>query len=122
MSATLNLSIVRTASFGPVAITCQRLAEDGVTLEVVPLAGWSAYAEVRKSPGKAVVLDLSPVITADDAAGLITLPKIDHTALANLPLGTHAWDLILEDPDGVRYPPLVSGKADITRTTTEPSP
>lgn len=117
----LDLTISRAVNFGPIAITAQRLAEDGVTLEIVPLAGWTAYAEVRKSAATAVVLDLAPVIAADDTIGLITIPEIDFAITAALPIGTHEWDIILQDPSGRRLPPLIAGEVHIDRPITQPS-
>ena len=112
----LDLAIARGADFGPVLISCQD-AEGAA----VPLAGWSAYAQARRSPAAAVVLDFAPVIAADDAAGLITLPALGHAATALLPAGIYAWDIILQDPAGIRYAPFLSGALAITTPTTQPA-
>ncbi len=116
----LNLEISRTTGMREARIYMKRLAEDGVTEEAVPLAGWSAFAEARKTPDQSVVVDFQPVIEPDDADGLVTLPAMSHTAAADLPLGGFPWDLILEQPDGTRLPPVVAGVLTISRTTTNP--
>ena len=78
----LNLEISRTTGMREARIYMKRLAEDGVTEEAVPLAGWSAFAEARKTPDQSVVVDFQPVIEPDDADGLVTLPAMSHTASA----------------------------------------
>ena len=110
----LDLEISRGTSFGPVSITCLTL---GVA---TPLAGYSAYAEVRKSAGGSVILDLTPTIEADDAIGLITLPEIDHALTDDLPAMDAKWDLILEDPSGKRLPPIIGGRVSINQPITQP--
>jgi hypothetical protein len=116
-AATLPLTLVRGADFGPVRILCRDAQGDPV-----PLAGWKAYAQVRKNPDQTVIIDLDPQIAPDDTAGEITLPAIPHPATHTLPLGGHLWDLILEDPGGIRRPPIVEGSFSITRTITVPEP
>lgn len=115
--ATLNLTINRGTTFGPVLIT----AKDG-TGAVVPLAGYTAYAEARKSAGRSVVIDFSPVIEADDADGLITIPAIPYADTADIPPCSVPWDLILESPDGVRMTtPLIRGRVSINQIITQPA-
>jgi len=113
--ATLDLEISRGTNFGPVTIYC---LADGVA---VPLAGYSAYAEVRKSANGPVILDLAPVIEADDALGLITLPEIAFALTDPLPAMDAKWDLILEDPTGKRLPTLVGGRVEINQPITQPA-
>jgi hypothetical protein len=112
--ATLNLEILKGTTFGPVQIICKDAA--GV---VVPLAGWSAYAEVRKDEKSSVILDLAPVIAADDAAGLVTLPEIGWQTTDDLPTMVGQWDLILEDPSGRRLPPFLGGRVTIALPITQ---
>lgn len=114
-AANLDLEISRGTNFGPVTITCKAA---GV---IVPLAGYTAYAEVRKSPGSAVILDLTPVIEDDDAIGLITLPEIDHALTDALPSMDAKWDLILEDGAGNRLPPIIGGRVAINQPITQPA-
>lgn len=116
MPATLDLAITKGCDFGPVLITCK----DALGA-AVPLAGWKAYAHVRKRSGLPLVLDLAPVIAADDAAGLVTLPALDWQATAELPTGTYIWDLILEDPAGTRYEPPLAGELRVAEVATQPT-
>ena len=114
-AAKLNLSLVRGTDFGPVQIFCKDSAD-----AAVPLAGWKAYAEVRKTPDDSVVFDLAPEIAADDVDGLVTIPAIAHADSLSKPLGGFKWDLILEDPAGKRIPyPIVAGTFTIARTITD---
>ena len=112
--ATLNLEILKGTTFGPIQITCKDAA--GVP---VPLAGWSAFAEVRKDEKSSLILDLAPVIAPDDAAGLVTLPEIAWDATDDLPVMVGQWDLILEDPDGRRLPPFLGGRVTIALPITQ---
>lgn len=115
MSAgTLDLTITSGATWPGAELTCKDA--DGV---VVPLAGWSAFAEVRKSPSGDVILDLAPLIASDDSAGLITIPAIAWTATDDLPHGGYRWDLILQDDHGVRYEPTLEGTVTVRKTTTQ---
>jgi hypothetical protein len=112
--ATLNLEIIKGTTFGPVQITCKD--SNGTP---VPLAGWSAYAEVRKDEKSALILDLAPVIAADDAAGLVTLPEIPWSTTDDLPVMVGQWDLILEDGTGRRLPPFLGGRVNIALPVTQ---
>ena len=114
--ATLNLTIKRGTTFGPILIT----AKDG-TGAVVPLAGYTAYAEARKGPGSEVVIDFTPIIEADDADGLITIPAIPHATTKDIPSCSIPWDMILEAPDGTRATePLLEGRVSINQLITPP--
>ena len=116
MSGTLNLAITQGCDYGPVLITCK----DGAGA-VVPLAGWKSYAHVRKRSGLPLVLDLAPVIAADDAAGLVTVPALDWEVTAGLAVGKYIWDLILEDPAGIRYEPPLAGEFSVAEIATQPT-
>lgn len=117
MSASiLNLEIVRGTTFGPIQILCKDA--NGAP---VPLAGWSAFAEARDSPKTPVIIDLLPVIEANDTAGIITLSKIPWQSTRILEFQSIEWDLILQTPNGDRLPPFIAGKIHITNTLTQPS-
>jgi hypothetical protein len=111
----LNLTIKRGTTFGPVLMT----AKDELGA-AVPLAGYVAYAEARKDPNSPVIIDFAPVIEADDAEGLITIPAILHTATDDLPSCSLQWDLIMQSPDGTRAR-LVAGRVSINQITTQPA-
>lgn len=112
---TLNLTIKRGVSFGPARIICRNAAG-----EIVPLAGWQAYAQMRKSPDDPVLIDFSPNIASDDADGLVTLPVISYSLTAALSNGVFFWDLILQTPDGRRLDPSLSGTVTVSTPLTQP--
>jgi len=85
----------------------------------VHLAGWSAFAQVRRDPVGDLILDLVPVIDPSDSSGLITIPAIAWSATAALPDGVYQWDLILQNPAGLRYPPILSGSYTIASINTQ---
>ena len=115
--AVLNLTIKRGTTFGPVLITCKDM--NGA---VVPLAGYSAFAEARKGPESTVIIDFAPVIEANDAAGLITIPAIPYSTTKDLSPCLVQWDLILQSADGTRATePLFSGKVSINQLITQPA-
>ena len=116
MVSPLNLEIVKGTTFGPIQIFCKDAA--GVA---VPLAGWTAYAEVRRDGKSTIISDLVPVISATDALGLVTIPEIHWSATAELPLMVAQWDLILQDPAGRRLAPCLGGRVTISLTITQPS-
>lgn len=113
--ATLNLEIAKGTNFGPVLIYCKD--SEGAA---VPLAGWSAFAEVRKDERGSVILDLSPSIESNDAAGLVTIPEIPWETTDTMPTIFAQWDLILEDTSGKRLSPLIGGRFSINAPITQP--
>ena len=110
-NAPISLTLFRGTTFGPLTITCRDSAG-----ELVPLAGWAAYAQARLHDG--TVLDLLPSIAADDAAGVVTLAALSWQDTADLPVGTGDWDLILETPQGQRLPPFFGGKFIVSAPST----
>ena len=104
----------RGINFGPVEITG---TDDNDT--PTALAGWKAYAQVRRVSDGPLILDLAPVIEADDADGLITLPEVLPDASRLLTAGSYVWDLVLEDPDGRLLEPVLGGKFVISSTVTQ---
>lgn len=112
---TLNFQIKRGVSFGPARIICRNAAG-----EIVPLAGWQAYAHMRKSPDDPVLIDFNPQIASDDADGLVTLPVISYAITADLTNGVFFWDLILQTPDGRRLDPSLSGTVTVATPLTQP--
>jgi hypothetical protein len=113
---TVNLTLSRHIDFGPVEL---HATDDNQA--VVELAGWKAYAHVRKNAASPLVLDFAPVIAVDDAAGLITLPQISHDATAGIAGGTYVWDMILEDPTGYRGDPVMGGTVTFGSPITQPA-
>lgn len=113
----IPLTIRRGVTFGPITIICR----DALGA-AIPLAGWSAYAEARKTPDGPVVLDLVPVIAADDALGIITIPAIAHTATTSLSDSLLGFDLILGTPIGTRIDSGVAGTIHISTPYTQHAP
>ena len=113
-AATVDLEIERGTNFGPVVITC---TNEGVP---VPLAGYSAFAHVRKGPGSPLILNLSPVIEADDTEGIITLPEIDNALTDDIPPMDAKWDLIIRNAAGKKLPTIIRGRISINQPITEP--
>ncbi len=111
----LNLEILRGTTFGPITITCKDAAG-----EPVPLAGWSAHAHARRDGETATLIDFAPVIEADDADGLVTIPEIPWESTIELPISIAPWDLILQDPTGRRLPPFLGGRVTIANPSTLP--
>lgn len=115
--ATLDLAINRFTTFGPIRITCKD--SSGVP---VPLAGYTAFAEIRKDQNHPVIIDLAPVIESDDSDGLITIPAIPPSISKELASTGARWDMILQAPDGSRATePILSGLVSINLPITQPS-
>lgn len=109
----LDLIIFAGLDFGPVSITC-RQSKDG---PVFDLTGWQAFAEVRKTVGSAVIVDLSPTIpTPTDGIVVLQLTRAQTAALA---VGGYQWDLVLQDADGKARRPFVAGKITIAKAVTQ---
>lgn len=111
----LNLEITRGVDSPIIRLTCKNSIGNAV-----PLAGWTAYAHVRKASGAPLILDLAPVIEDDDSAGLVTIPSIPWADTEDLTPGTFYWDLLLEDPDGIRQGPILAGSFVISNPKTKP--
>lgn len=114
MLTNTNLTIVRGTTFGPILITCKDAAG-----AAVPLAGWSAFAEVRRDEKSGVIIDFLPVIASNDSAGLVTIPVIPWTLTDDLTDVFARWDLILQDPTGRRLPPFIGGRVSIISPVTQ---
>lgn len=117
MSGTLDLTIRRGTTFGPVLITCKD--GDGLAFS---LAGYKAYAHIRSDENaEELYLDLSPEIAANDAAGLITIPQLSAATTTALEPFKGRWDLILEDATGVRLTePVLIGRVTVSSLITKP--
>ena len=109
--ATLNLSMVAGATFGPVTMTFKD--GDG---NPINLTGWSVWAEARIH---ATVINLAPTIT-DAAGGVVTISMTDEqTSLFEA--NQLNWDIMLENPSGERHGPYIKGTLTITRAVTQPT-
>jgi hypothetical protein len=113
--AILNLTIVRGATFGPVEIIAKNDAG-----QIVPLAGWQAFAHARKSATSPVAINLAPVIVPNDTVGLITIPEISWEMTKTYDFQTLEWDLMLQTPQGKRLVPRLGGTIQIVNASTQP--
>jgi hypothetical protein len=113
--ALLNLQIRRARTYTGLQVKCY-----GEGRVVVPLAGYTAYAQIRAGREGALIYDLAPTIAADDAAGLITIPPIPWAITDALPPGDYIYELILQDPAGNRYDPILTGNVKISTSITLP--
>lgn len=112
--ALLNLHIRRGITFGGMQITCKDAAGAPIAL-----AGWSAIGQIRSKTDPGVLIhDLAPVIAADDAAGLITIPKIPWETTATLAEGDYVYDIIPQNPAGDRLDPVLAGNVKISSVVT----
>ncbi len=113
---TLDISVNQSTDSDPIVISC--LDENG---DIFPLAGYTAFAEVRKCVCGEVVLNLSPAIESDDALGVITIPSINHGVSSLIKTGAYVWNLILQNEAGARLPePIIGGRFTVNRTPTNP--
>jgi hypothetical protein len=113
----LDIYINQHTDSDPITITCQD--ETGA---IYPLAGYTAFAHVRKCLCGASILDLAPTIDANDTAGVITIPSVTFAVAKTINSGTYSWDLILQKPDGTRLPPIIiSGNFVVCKTATQPT-
>lgn len=108
-----DLTLYLHATFPGVQFQCLDIEDNPVNL-----TGCAAWAKVRRgSASGEELLDLAPAIT-NAAQGIVTVPEIPHGDLSDLPPGTHAWDLLIEDETGSRRGPYLTGKFVIARTVT----
>lgn len=114
--AIVNLSIRRGVTFRGFSITCQNAQG-----AAVPLAGWSAYAQIRSQKDDSVIFDLAPTIAVNDDAGIITVPPIPYATTLTIPAGDYVFDLLPQDPSGTRYDPIIQGNVTITTAITRPA-
>ena len=113
--ASLDLTLTRDITFGPIVIVCKDSAGT-----VVNVTGWTAYAEVRKKPeDTTAILNLAPVVS-NGAAGEVTIPAIANSTTKTLPAGAYLWDFILQKPTGERLGPFISGRFIIGSKITQP--
>lgn len=84
----------------------------------IDLTGWIVFAWCKKLPGTILIFDFNPQIV-DAPNGIVTL-ALDKTQTKPLPAGSYTWDLIFENPSGVRLGPILAGAVSIVRLDTEP--
>ena len=90
-----------------------------VTDNPTDLTGFTAKAQVRRTPQGELYIDLNPSVT-DAVNGQITLPGLttDETMDLEFP-GDFQWDLILVDGAGEWYGPFVKGSFKVLDKNTQ---
>ncbi len=92
-----------------------------VTDHPVDLTGLTPEAEVKRTSGSSVALDLNPSVT-NASIGEITIPPMTTTETQDLDfVGTFNWDLVLRDGGGGRTGPYVKGPFLVSDNITQPA-
>ncbi len=92
-----------------------------VTDHPVDLTGLTPEADVKRTSGSSVALDLNPSVT-NAAIGEITIPPMSTTETQDLDfVGTFNWDLVLRDGGGGRTGPYVKGPFLVSDNITQPA-
>jgi hypothetical protein len=89
------------------------------TNRAINLTGWQVWAWVKDSPTGTLVMDLNPTIVSPASQGKIDMSMTDEQTIL-LTAGNHSWDMVLQDPTGVRIGPLFQGGVTIIHLITEP--
>lgn len=102
--ASLDLTIYRGTDFSAI-ITFQDTNE-----AAIDITGYDFIAQVRKAPTFSVVaIDLNPTIY-NAAAGEVKM-ELTHAQTIQLTASDqYYWDLLVEDPTGLRTGPYVAGR------------
>jgi hypothetical protein len=91
-----------------------------VTDHPTDLTGYTAQAEVRRTPKGETFLNLNPSVT-DPTGGEITIPSIDYTVTAAITFtGLYQWDLVPVNGSGQRLNPIIQGTFTISDNITQP--
>src|SRR5262249_55512050 len=97
-------TIWRGCNYLPVVLTWKDLG--GVPFD---LTGWTPFAQSRN-----IVFD----VAVTDAANGVTQLSLAFAKVVNLRLGEGRWDWIWSSPDGILFPPTLSGIVAIKQPTT----
>lgn len=109
-----NLCIVRSVKFDPFFINC---TQEG-TEDPIDLTGWKAHAKARLTHIPSRIVDLSPdVVEPTEGVIAISLTGVETMAI---PEGLYEWDLIIENQQGERHGPIVSGRMEVVTPATMP--
>lgn len=88
------------------------------TGNAVNIAGWTANAEVRRTPCGTLLFDLLPSIS-NGANGEITIAQ-NSARTANFDPCRAGWDLVVTAPNGERYGPIYAGRVAVSNLHTQP--
>ncbi len=98
-----DITVARKTAIQPFQLICK-----DTNGAVVDLTNWSVYAEVRKSSGSEVLIDMEPTIT-DAVNGVISFTNVDG-AKTDIDSGTYYWDMVLEDATPKKLGVFIAGK------------
>lgn len=109
----LPLTIRKGISYQPlVTFIFQQADASPFSLE----GGWKVIAYARLTKYSREKIDLNPIITdAPAGTAVVSFTKEQTTAMTG---GEYGWDLILEDPDGIRTGPYFAGPFKIKEINT----
>jgi len=110
----LPLTIVKGISYGPVVFEFKQ--EDTTPFDFTDGGTWKVFAFARKSPDARNKIDLNPIIT-DPVNGEVKISFTDEQTLAMMG-GEYGWDMVIENPSGVRLGPYFEGKLKIKEIYT----
>lgn len=122
--ANFPIFIQRGIAYGPIPIICyDDIPPPDGTGNVVPLTGYTVFAQARrKTDDREILFDLGPVIT-DAGGGAISIPKLtDEQTLRLKPVSDGVWNLVLQNAAGDRLPPIVSGSYNVSTSVTRREP
>jgi hypothetical protein len=111
--ATLNFSIDRGITFGPLVLRCVDDLGDPVDL-----TGWTPEAMVRRSPVRSLAFSMSPTLT-DAVNGEVSM-ELTAAFTNTLAAGAYTWDLVLITPGGLRYGPYAAGAVTVNTLNSQP--
>lgn len=112
--ARYNITITRGVDYLGMVIQCY---SDTACTTPVDLTGWTAYAQARDSVGK-LLRDFAPVVS-DPAVGKVMFPPIPAVQTRAMSRGSCQWDLLLQQPSGVRLGPFLAGTLTISDQPTQ---
>lgn len=98
-----DIEVARGSAIQPLEMTCKDDAGNPVDL-----TGWTARAQVRKSYGSALLIDMNPVIS-DPVNGKVFL-DVSGAETSTVPQGSYKWDLVLVDNLGEIRGVFIRGK------------
>lgn len=83
----------------------------------VPITGWTAYLDARRSPSKAVAFSLTCTIpTGTDGKTVVAYTAAQTDALT---AGDYKYDLVFLNDSGERVGPLVAGTITVEELNTQ---
>lgn len=111
--ATLNLTVYRGTDF---ELVVRRLVEvDG---DAYDLTDWTPIAQVRATASNGTLITTLNATLGTPTNGEVEM-SLTPTATLALAAGEYVWDLLFEDPDGVRSGPYLAGRFVVAEPVTK---